>query len=251
MQQDSAKTTSVDSTIKKADDPAIADSSKKQTPAKQKRIYFTAGLGIQQMVPLAGQSAVPYNKYGRSGSLSDYLPSVYLRMHKGKWFMQAEFRYGAPQSVKEFSFAQRTKYDTATNNLSVTNTVLRKTYYHQIPLTLNYHVHKNVSIGVGGMYSFFYGAVTQQEVRTQNVLTGQESFKTTIVPVRSFNDSFLYKSQVHLLVQADYHWKRFNLGLRYSSDLQPYIKYTLPDGSVRTEKNHSLQLFVRYRLFEF
>jgi hypothetical protein len=172
-------------------------------------------------------------------------------MHTGKWFMQAEFRYGAPQSVKEFSFAQRTKYDTATNNLSVTNTVLRKTYYHQIPLTLNYHVHKNVSIGVGGMYSFFYGAVTQQEVRTQNVLTGQESFKTTIVPVRSFNDSFLYKSQVHLLVQADYHWKRFNLGLRYSSDLQPYIKYTLPDGSVRTEKNHSLQLFVRYRLFEF
>lgn len=223
----------------------------KKKEQKEKKIYFTAGLGLQQIIPLDGQSSVPYNKYGRTASLSEYLPSVWVRMHRGKWFLQGEFRYGAPQSVKEFSFAQRTKYDNATGDLSVTKTVLRKTYYHQLPLTLNYHIHKNISVGAGGMYSYFYGAVTQQEVRTQNMVTGQESFKTTIVPVRSFNDSFLYKTQVHLLLQADYHWRRFNLGLRYSTDLQPYIKYTLPDGSIRTEKNHSLQVFLRYRLFPF
>jgi hypothetical protein len=111
-------------------------------------------------------------------------------------------------------------------------------------------VHKNLSLGIGGMYSYFYGAVTEEEVRNQNTVTGQESVSKKIMPVKSFTDSFLYKTQIHFLVQADYHWKRLNLGLRYATDLQPYIKYTLPDGTIRTEKNHSLQLFLRYRLFK-
>jgi hypothetical protein len=32
--------------------------------------------------------------------------------------------------------------------------------------------------------------------------------------------------------------------------MQPYIKYTKPDGTVDEEKNQSLQFMIRYRLWQ-
>jgi hypothetical protein len=84
-----------------------------------------------------------------------------------------------------------------------------------------------------------------------NVQTRATSSVKEIIPVRQFTDSFLYKTQVHVLMQADYQWKKFSFGLRYTKDVQPYIRYTRPDGTVDEEKNQSLQLIVRYRLFTF
>jgi hypothetical protein len=51
-------------------------------------------------------------------------------------------------------------------------------------------------------------------------------------------------------MQADYQWRKFSFGLRYTRDVQPYIKYTRPDGTVNEEKNQSLQLIVRYRIWK-
>ncbi len=224
---------------------------KKPGSKKGKSFSLSAGIGLQQGIPLGSQSVVPYNYYGRTGSLYDYIPSLYLRLHKKeKWFVQAEFRFGAPQSLKEFAFSRQTKFDVFTNNITTTSLRLKKTYYHQLPLSFNYNLNKNLSVGAGAMYSYFYGAVTEQETVNKNVQTGVETFSTTFVPVKGFTDSFLYKTQVHFLLQTNYQWKRFSLGLRYTNDLQPYIKYTLPDGSLRTEKNHSLQMILRYRLWQ-
>jgi hypothetical protein len=71
-----------------------------------------------------------------------------------------------------------------------------------------------------------------------------------IIPMKHFNDSFLYKTQVHVLLQADYQWKRFSFGLRYTKDVQPYIKFTNPDGTVDEKRNQALQLMVRYRIWQ-
>jgi hypothetical protein len=174
-----------------------------------------------------------------------------MRVQKqNKWFVQAEFRYGGPQSVKEFSFSRKTDYDTTNLKITTTTQWLKKTYYHQLPLSFNYYLRPNLSVGIGGMYSRFYGAVTEQEIKIQNVSAGTETIFKQIIPIKHFTDSFLYKTQVHVLVQADYQWKNLSFGLRYAKDMQPYIKFTKPDGTVDEEKNQSLQLVVRYQLWK-
>lgn len=239
-------------TVKKASEAMPGDSSSlPKAKQKQKKLLLAAGIGEQQQIPIAGQTAVPYSKYGRKGSLADYVPSVFARVQKeNKWFLQGEFRFGAAQSVKEFSYNQKTKYDTSSLSITSTTMRLKKTYYHQLPLSFNYYLMPALSIGIGGMYSRFYGAVTEKETTVWNTLTQAASTSKQIIPVRRFTDSFLYKTQVHVLLQADYQWKSLSFGLRYTKDIQPYIKYTRPDGTIDEEKNQSLQFMVRYRLWQ-
>ncbi|MGZ3938570.1 MAG: hypothetical protein ACXVLT_07805 [Flavisolibacter sp.] len=231
-------------------EPTDSAAQKKSVPTR-KKLIVAAGLGEQQLIPIAGQTLVPYSYYGRNGSIADYIPSVYFQLHKtGKWFIMGEFRFGAAQSVKEFSYNRKTRYDTSTMNTTVTTMRLKKTYYHQLPVSFNYYLLPNLSFGVGGMYSRFYGAVTEKETDTWNNLTQKYTNVKQIIPMKHFSDSFLYKTQVHVLLQADYQWKRFSFGLRYTRDIQPYIKYTKPDGTVDEKRNESLQLMVRYRLWQ-
>jgi len=239
-----------DSIKTNADQPKDSLEQKTAKP-KQKKLLLAAGIGEQQLVPIAGQTTVPYSRYGRKSSLADYVPSVFVQLQKErKWFVQTEFRYGAAQSVKELSYNQNTKYDAVSSNVTTTTMRLKKTYYHQLPASFNYFLVSNLSIGVGGIYSHFYGAITEKEITTFNTQTQAVSSIKQIIPVKHFTDSFLYKTQVHALLQADYHWKKFSFGLRYTKDIQPYIKYTKPDGTVDEEKNQSLQFIIRYRLWQ-
>ena len=223
----------------------------KKTKSSEKKLIVSAGVGLQQQIPIAGQTTVPYSYYGRESSLADYIPSVFVTIQKQKkWFVMGEFRYGAAQSVKEFSYNQNTSFDSSSQNVTMTTMRLKKTYYHQLPFSFNYYLLTNLSVGVGGMYSRFHGAVTEKETDTWNVQTQTSTNFKEIIHIKHFTDSFLYKTQVHVLVQADYQWKRFSFGLRYTKDIQPYIKYTKPDGTIDEEKNQSLQLMIRYRIWQ-
>jgi hypothetical protein len=104
-------------------------------------------------------------------------------------------------------------------------------------------------VGTGAVYNILAGAVTEQEVTSKNVQTGNESVSRSIAPVQGYKDSFLYKTTAGLLFQTDYHWKRFALGLRYTQNLEPFIKYTRPDGTILNERNRVLQAIIRFRLF--
>jgi len=228
--------------------PVDSGIQKKTQP--KKKLIVAAGLGLQQQIPIAGQTTVPYSYYGREGSLADYIPSIFIQLqNKHNWFVMGEFRFGAAQSVKEFSYNQNTRVDSSTMDVTMTTMRLKKTYYHQLPFSFNYYLKPNLSIGLGGMYSRFYGAVTEKETDTWNAQTQTSTNFKEIIHIKHFTDSFLYKTQVHFLVQADYQWKRFSFGLRYTKDIQPYIKYTKPDGTVDEQKNQSLQLMVRYRIW--
>jgi len=227
------------------------DSAIQKKSKTQKKLIVAAGLGLQQQIPIAGQTAVPYSYYGREGSLADYIPSVFVQLQKEKkWFVMGEFRFGAAQSVKEFPYNQNTKFDSSTLDVTMTTMRLKKTYYHQLPFSFNYYLKPNISVGLGGMYSRFHGAVTEKETNSWNTLTQTTTNSKEIIHIKHFTDSFLYKTQVHFLVQADYQWKRFSFGLRYTKDIQPYIKYTKPDGTVDEQKNQSLQLMIRYRIWQ-
>jgi hypothetical protein len=244
-----------DSTKKDSAKTETHPAEKAKTEEKKKKFYVSAGIGLQQQIPMNGQKATPYNIYGRKGSLADYIPSVYLRLHRPeKWFLDGGFRYGAPQAVKEVNYSTTaiTVFDTSGQQTIRTTTTttsrLKKTFYHQVPFSFNYQLMPHWSVGTGLLYSRFHGAVSEVEVhKTRNQVDSLVSKKLVQVPPTS--DSFFTRSQIHLLFQTEYEWRRMGIGLRYTRGLQPFLKYTDAAGVLKQEKNTSLQLFLRFRVW--
>lgn len=226
------------------------DSAKKKNP-----VVFSAGLGIHQQLPIDGQKWVAYSAQGRKLGIGDYIPAPYLRLTKpGKWFVQTEFRYGAPQSVKE----QLIRRDTVATTLpfpqfKVTNSSsLKKIYYHQLSLSFNYIIVKNWSVGAGIQLNKFYRAIVQQSSLYQNNFTGIDSIPVSkpIVSLHADSASEFKKSYLQAVFETQYQWKRFSFGARYTLSWQPYLKYTLQNGTEGEDKTNSLNLFLRFQLWK-
>ena len=238
-----------DTAGQKIADPIAATKEKTNPLQEQTGFVFSAGVGLQQAIAINGQQSSAYNYKGKQNSLSDRIPSVYLRLQKRNWFAQVEFHYAVPQPVEQVSFSQKTRYDVTNLNLNTEQFTIRKLYHHQLPVSINYFLLPEWSVGMGGMYSLLAGAVTEQEVTTKNVQTGNENVARSIAPVKGYTDSFFYKSTAGILFQTDYYWKRISLGLRYTQNVAPFIRYTKPDGAVLNETNRLLQAILRFRLF--
>jgi hypothetical protein len=243
-----------DTSLRSKEKEKANEKERKPKDKVEKNYYWSAGLSLQQAIPLAGQKATPYNYYGRKGSLADYVPSVYVRFNREKkWFVQTEFRYGAPQSVKETIYATNVQTDSS-GTISTTRSLrLKKTFFHQLPVSFNYYVLPNWSIGTGIMYSRFHSAVSEEVVRLRNgPLQIDSVLVSKIVQVKPGSDSTssFTNSQLHVLFETQYQWKRFSLGLRYTQGLQPFIRYTDPNGILQEQKNRSLQAFLRFQLWK-
>lgn len=229
--------------------PMAASAIKK--PKVATGLAWSAGVGIQQQIPVGGQIIKGYNSNGKQSFLADYIPSVYVRVENpGKWFGQAEFSYGAPQPVNEFAFNRKSILSNNFSTITTTSMRLKKIYYHEIPLSFNYYIKAGWSVGVGGLYSILNRAVIEKETNTKNSLNQQVGLSTQVVPVNGYTDSFLYRSQWHWLLQTDYQWNRFSFGARFTQNLQPYIRFTLPNGEINDRKNWSLEFFIRFRLWQ-
>jgi hypothetical protein len=167
-----------------------------------------------------------------------------------RWFLQSEFRYGAPQHTKQFTYEQVITIDTFTQSTITNSSVVKKTFYHQLPLTFNYYFAKNWSVGAGIQWNKFYSAVAEQDVKRRRPGTQIDSvISKGIVKVSNDSSTAFVKSWWQGVFQTQYQWKRFSIGARYSFGLQPYIKFTLPNQPVQEEKNSSLQIFLRYELW--
>jgi hypothetical protein len=242
--------------LKKKDpkpDTALVKKEFQKDTAKRKLYFWSAGIALHQQLPVAGQQFTPYNKLGRKGSLGDYIPSVYVRLNrKDKWFLQAEFRYGAPQHTKEFLYDQQSVPDTGQSPVftTITSTSLKKTFYHQLPLTFQYYVAKNWSLGGGIQWNRFSSAVVGQEVNKRRNLIGQDSIVSKLVLGLEGDSAYQFARSFFLgVIETEYSWKRFSIGARYTFGLQPYIKFNLPGAQQQEQKSTSLQIFLRYQLW--
>ena len=58
-------------------------------------------------------------------------------------------------------------------------------------------------------------------------------------------------SEFRLMLDANYYWKQFTVGLRYNQALSNYVNFRLNTVSpLFTDKNKSLQFYLRYNLWE-
>jgi hypothetical protein len=243
----------LDTIVQRKDiEPLKASEKNKKDSTKKKNVSFSVGLAMHQQLPLDSQNAVPYNSLGRKGTVADYIPSIYLRMYKeNKWFLQSEFRYGAPQYTREFEYSRKSELDTIPGAIIITttSTKLKKTYYHQLPLTFNYFILPGLSVGSGLVWNKFSSAVSDQEIRKRLPGTQIDSLVSKgIISNRSADSNFV-KSYFQALVETQFKWKRLSLGARYAFGLEPYIRFSLPGGTLREEKNKSLQVFLRFELW--
>lgn len=226
---------------------------KKKDSSAKKQFYFAAGLGMHQLVPVDGQKLTPYNSAGRKSSLADYIPSIYFRLYReDRWFVHAEFRYGAPQYNREILYDEGSRIDTIAQveYTTLTSTKLKKTFYHQVPVSFNYFLAKDWSVGGGFVWNKFVGAISERDVNRRNNFTQIDSMISKGVIVRSSSsDSNFVKSYFHASVETQYRKGRFTLGARYAFGLQPYLRFNVGGGQVQQEKNKNLQLFLRYELW--
>lgn len=234
------------------------DSTTKSIPVKKekkKKLTYIVGIGEQQQLPINGQKLTPYNSLGRKGSLLDYIPSVYVRIKKNeKWFVQAEFKYGAPQYNKDnFIYQQKIVPDTGSNPpfTNITSYKLKKTYYHQLPITFNYFIAPNWSLGTGVQLNKFFGALAEVNVNRKNNFTQRDSTINNFTTIDKTDSANLFKKNYFLgLVETQYQWKRFTIGAKYSFGLQPYITFTLPGGNQQKEKSNAALIFIKYQLWQ-
>lgn len=242
--KDSNSVAKKDTVVKKQTTPAPA--AKEEKKQKDKYWMVAAGLTVYQPLPLNGQSAVPYNQYGRKGSLTDYIPSAYLRLYRSKkWFIHTEFRYGAPQNVKPFIYKQEIR-DSA-QMVWRTTYQLNKTYYHQIPFSFNYYVLPNLSVGAGVIYNRFTGAITDRDIY-RRIATSDTLVASAIIIDRD-NTRFV-KNHFQWSAETQYQWKRFFIGVKYSKDINPYIKFNdITTGAPVEKKAEAFNIFLRYELW--
>ncbi len=231
------------------------NTTKKENVSKKtkSKLFFNAGIGMQQQLAINGQTNTPYNSLGRKGTLLDYIPSVYARIEKEKkWFVQIEGKYGAPQYNKEFVYAQTIKRDTGflQNFVNTNSTTLKKSFYHQIPITFNYYVTPKWSIGAGLQWNKFTGALAEKELvrKNDNTQTQILLFKEQILDKADSNNVFSKQYSVALL-ETQYKWKRFTIGAKYSFGLSPYIIFTLPGGTEQKLTSKTALVFIKYELW--
>ncbi len=217
----------------------------------KKHLLFGAGLALYQLLPVDGQKSTPYNSLGRKSSLGDYMPSVYARIYQDKkWFIQSEFRYGAPQYTKDIVYIPKKIIDSSGTSITSESKSVKKTFYHQLPVSFNYFILPGLSVGTGITFNRFSSALVQQDIHKTGIITQADTLITSDLVTQKKTDSNFVKSYIQALLEAQYQWKHFSFGARYSFGLQPYLQFTLPGGEHRQEKNSSLQIFIRYELWQ-
>ncbi|MBS1734143.1 MAG: hypothetical protein JST02_12685 [Bacteroidetes bacterium] len=218
---------------------------------KHKGLIWSAGIGLQQSIAIGKQKSSGLNFNSKPGTLTDYLPSIYLRAepHSRKWFVQAEFEAIAPTPVEPVVYSQQTNIDYFNNDVEVTKQQLKKLYYHTLYLGANIRLGRGFSAGLGFRQQWLFRSVSEKTVSHTPISSGNAEHSSNYQHSAS-SDSFFYNSIPSWTLQLNYEYRKWNAGLRFSIDTSPYIKFTLPDGQIEDRRNHLLQLYIRYRLWQ-
>jgi hypothetical protein len=236
------------------------DTTKKDTTKnavkKERNDGWMVGIGLNQFFTVGGQQPSSFSSGGITGTLGDYIPVPMVRYYfNPKLYVQLEAQLNTPQYTKKNLVALSTPADsigTTTTGQTIrtqTTVAINKLFYFNIPLSVHYTVFDHLDLGTGLQYSRLTNGVG---VFNNNIDTGTSNSLT--VETKSFKGDTIYKRiktyEFRFLVDVNYTWQHFIFGLRYNQALSQFIHVEISPGQVTQARNSSLQLYMRYILFD-
>ncbi|RYF97360.1 MAG: hypothetical protein EOO00_00320 [Chitinophagaceae bacterium] len=212
---------------------------------------FAIGLSLPLVFPLGDQQALSYNVNAGPNTSLDYLPAPHAQYHfSGKVYVQSELQVLSPQYIKPALLYQS---KTSNNFYQTTSSVsAQKLYYFNVPVSLHYSPFKHFYMGTGLQFSSLLSGVAMHEQQRTGMISSDSIY--TVSYSKFSNDSISNKlsgNEMRLMLDANYYWNKFTVGLRYNQALSNYVS-TRAAASVplTVDKNKSLQFYLRYNLWE-
>ena len=256
--QDTATATKKNAPSLPAPTPRKDSLHKKKSPPpeepKKKDHGWMIAAGLNQFFPIGGQQGSTFNSNGLTGTLSDYLPVPMVRYYiNPRLYVQLEAQFNTPQATKKNLVISSPTPDTfyRPGNTIVSTASLRQLYYFNVPLSVHFQPWNNVNIGTGLQFSHLSNAIGDFDSTITNIATSNvENSKAT----KSFKGDSLYQhiktNEFRFLLDVSYTYKHFILGLRYNQALSNFVNVQLATGQVTQSRNSSLQLYLRYIIFD-
>lgn len=216
------------------------------------------GLTFPLAFPLSDQRVVAYNVNARANTISDYLPAPNIQYHfSQKSYLQAEVQFASPQYIEPALLFMK-RYELGPGNyyrFVTTSVFARKLYYFNLPLELHYSPFKNFYLGSGLQFSSLMSGVGYSEEKGYNSMG--PNARDSVIRQSYFkfkNDTLsgrLNGNEVRVLLDANYYWKKFTVGLRYNQAVNSYINLQVNNNlPPYSERNKTLQFYLRYNIWE-
>jgi hypothetical protein len=249
-----------DSTHKKPPLPPTPSAPPKKKSDKKREGGFMAGIGLNQFFTVGGQQASSWNSGGITGTLSDYIPVPMLRYYfNSRLYVQLEAQINTPQYTKKNLVINETGFDSTGPTTSTQSSVsINKLFYFNVPLSVHYTVFGHLDLGTGLQFSRLTNGIgvfnddvylTNANGPSRTTVTAQAQTQT-----KSFKGDSTYREirtdEFRFLLDGSYTWQRFILGLRYNQALSRFIDVRLSTGQITQARNSSLQLYLRYILWD-
>jgi hypothetical protein len=224
----------------------------KRAAAKPHEKGFVAAIGLNHSFPIAGQQKTDFNSSGESGVWTDYIPVPQLRYHfNRRMYIQAEAQFNAPQYTKQLLLNQSVRDTNPFGQRLQQSVFVKKLFYFNLPLSVHVSPVKDLYVGVGIQYSRLKNAVAVFEEKPL-VINRPDSLKKS--KTVSLKTDTLYQllrtDEWRLLADANYHLRRVTIGLRYNQALDQFINVRISASEVTQARNNSLQLYMRYALWD-
>lgn len=240
------------------------DSTHKTPPAppqepEEKHHGWVVGVGLNQFFPLGDQRGSTYNSNGLTGTLTDYLPVPMIRYYLNrKVYLQVEMQFNTPQPTAKNLVISQPAVDTSTRSGVLTRVAtsasIQQLYYFNVPLSIHFNPWDNLAIGTGLQWSHLSNAIGEFDSSTSTSFNGNTPTVVDAKTTHSFKGDTLYQrirtNEFRFLFDMNYTYKHWVLGLRYNQALSKFVNLQLPTGGTTQARNSSLQLYLRYILWD-
>jgi len=210
------------------------------------------GLSLPLGFPLGDQEPLAYNRHAGANTISDYIPSPHIQYHlNNRTYFQTQVQLSQPQFIRPILLYQDKTPGTQVNTFIYHSIYARKLYYFNLPVSVYHSPLRNFYMGTGLQFSSMLSGVALTEQR--RVSPGDEYIINQTYS-KFGNDSLSRRfnnNEVRLLLDMNYYWNRFTVGLQYNQAFNNYVSFQVnPTSPYIFDKNKSLQFYLRYNIWE-
>ena len=218
----------------------------------------SAGITLRQYLPLPGQVYNDYNSNGTRGVYSDYVPAVFLRAAINRVsYLQAGFGFHSPQYTRDMVIDNESLRNSNVPGyaayLEFERNSLKKLFYNELDLTYHYQVADRWRLGAGIQFAFLSGGTVESQTILQpaNPALTDTVYATRAIALKYPSGYYALtsrKSEWRGILDIEYCWTRWMLGLRYQQSLQSFSFVTSVSPG-QTITNGALTIRASYALW--